>query len=284
MLSLYISRQTIPQPLFLLVQHKTSCSNNHPRRPTHRTHQLAYVPRAASVPSPAPSPSSEAQHEPTQHQIRHQIHSTPGPSAARVEERIHVPSSAEQRVADASNVWYWNIILLLCAGLHLCHFTTHSAVNLILGVLRLVFVALGVFSPTMQVPLTLKTAFKRLDLDGNIPIIPVCPSCFWTYHGELAPDATCTRCDAKLFMDNPTQSANNPQPAKAKWQAPYIFPSQLLVFFCGACGAFRNSLGESFGQLGLGCCPCPVLVVSTGGMRCALRVLLSDCVGLPAPS
>ena len=188
-----------------------------------------------------------------------------------------------RRVADASNVWYWNIILLLCAGLHLCHFTTHSAVNLILGVLRLVFVALGVFFPTMQVPLTLKTAFKRLDLDGNIPIIPVCPSCLWPYHGELAPDATCTRCDAKLFMDNPTQSANNPQPAKPKWQAPYIFPSQLLVF-CGACGAFRNSLGESFGQLGLGCCPCPVLVVSTGGMRCALRVLLSDCVGLPAPS
>lgn len=146
-----------------------------------------------------------------------------------VEERIHVPSSAEQRVADASNVWYWNIILLLCAWLHLRHFTTHSAVNLILGVLRLVFVALGVLSPTVQVPLTLKTAFKCLDLDGNIPIIPVRPSCLWTHHGELAPDATCTRCDAKLFIDNPTQSANNPQPAKPKLQAPYILPSQLLV-------------------------------------------------------
>lgn len=148
-----------------------------------------------------------------------------------------VTSHAHTTVAHASGVWFWNIILLLSAWLHTRHFTTHAAIGLMLNILRRIFIALGALNPNADVPVTLRTAFKRLNLDDNFAIIPVCPNCLWTHHGTVLVDTLCAQCNTKLFKEDvfpatfpPGPSASqSPSSPKPKLQAPFILPSQLIA-------------------------------------------------------
>ncbi|KAI0790156.1 hypothetical protein BC629DRAFT_1593292 [Irpex lacteus] len=149
-------------------------------------------------------------------------------------------TAAQQTVTHASDTWFWNVILLLSAWLHIRHFTTHAAIGLMLHILKSIFVALGLLQPNTAVPVTLRTAFKRLDLEDQFTILPMCPDCLWTHHtGDLTAEVTnCLQCDVALFKEVETLpldersfpfTAPRLPPSKPRLQAPYILPSRLIA-------------------------------------------------------
>ena len=74
------------------------------------------------------------------------------------------PLLPSEVLADSTLHWFFQIVLLLTTWLHLHYHLPHAACNLILRILRFVFITLGALGVDQKVPLTLNTTLKHLGL------------------------------------------------------------------------------------------------------------------------
>ena len=102
-------------------------------------------------------------------------------------------------LADSTPHWFWQIILLLTSWLHLHYHLPHAACNLILRVLRVIFVTLGALDIESRPPLTLNTTLKRLGLIDEFRVLPTCMKCRRMYPSTSAPDLKCSVCQIAIF-------------------------------------------------------------------------------------
>lgn len=102
-----------------------------------------------------------------------------------------------------------------------------------LHVLRLIFVQLGVMAADADAPVTLQTAMRRLQLDDQFHIRPMCPRCRQIHSSDTPFTASCASCGTALFfahgVTNIPSAASLGRPPKPKIQSPFILPSQLLA-------------------------------------------------------
>lgn len=87
------------------------------------------------------------------------------------------PCTPSELLADSTYHWFWQIILLLMSWLHLHYHLPHAARNLILCVLRIIFITLGALNIESRPPLTLNTTLKHLGLIDQFCILPTCTKC-----------------------------------------------------------------------------------------------------------
>ncbi|THH06304.1 hypothetical protein EW145_g4181 [Phellinidium pouzarii] len=94
---------------------------------------------------------------------------------------------------------FWQIFLLLVAYLNLRFHLPHRACNLILSVLRTVFLHLGLLSKTDQTALTLRTVFNSLGLQDPFIVLPMCLTCRRIFPMDSPLDLCCDNCNLALF-------------------------------------------------------------------------------------
>ncbi|EKM48665.1 uncharacterized protein PHACADRAFT_202541 [Phanerochaete carnosa HHB-10118-sp] len=85
--------------------------------------------------------------------------------------------SAHKAIKSSSDLWFWRPIMLLCAFLHSEHSVSHRAINILITVLHYLFTVFGFVDQKTDVPRTLRTTVKQLDLGDNFAVYPMCPSC-----------------------------------------------------------------------------------------------------------
>ena len=155
------------------------------------------------------------------------------PQLPHVDIVYNAPPGAHQVLAASTTTWFWAIILLLAGWLHLRHFTPHRAVDLMLHVLRRIFVQLGALAPDADAPVTLQTAMRRLQLDDQFCIRPMCPRCRRVHPSTTPFLASCVSCATALFIaagvTNVPSAAALAPPPKPKAQSPFMLPSQLIA-------------------------------------------------------
>ena len=110
------------------------------------------------------------------------------------------PCMPSELLADSTPHWFWQIILLLTSWLHLHYHLPHAACNLILRVLRVIFVTLGALDIESRPPLTLNTTLKRLGLIDEFRVLPTCMKCRRMYPSTSAPDLKCSVCQIAIFQ------------------------------------------------------------------------------------
>ncbi|KAJ7036197.1 hypothetical protein C8F04DRAFT_1036865 [Mycena alexandri] len=158
------------------------------------------------------------------------------------EETLPLPLRARDTLAEESPYWFWQLILLMTSWLHLHFHTPHAACNLVLRVLRSIFLCLGLVTPQDKVPVTLTTTFKRLGLNENFEVCAVCPQCRRTYPQDSPADLMCSHCRIPLFNTSPVSAfatvplltSSRPKPApkpKPVLQSPYLSLSTQIVEF-----------------------------------------------------
>ena len=104
-----------------------------------------------------------------------------------------------QVLEEATTHWFWRIILILTAWLNLHYHVPHRACVLLLKVLRVIFIGLGQLNRNDQVPVTLTTTFRRLNLSDEFYIHPTCPTCHSLYPADSPISLKCSKCDIPLF-------------------------------------------------------------------------------------
>ncbi|KAJ7243351.1 hypothetical protein C8J57DRAFT_1556948 [Mycena rebaudengoi] len=96
------------------------------------------------------------------------IRSTPSPPESQ-------PLTPHNSLAKESIYWFWQLILITTAWLHLHFHTPHRACDLLLNVLRSIFICLKLVQREDKVPVTLTTTFKKLGLNEEFQIRAICP-------------------------------------------------------------------------------------------------------------
>lgn len=106
-----------------------------------------------------------------------------------------MPNDEELSSDDA----IWHIVLLLVTFLNLRFHLPHRGCNLILAVLKVVFISAGLISSNKKPASTLKTAFRTLGLEDRFEVFPMCPGCRRIYEDISEPNLRCSECDTPLF-------------------------------------------------------------------------------------
>ncbi|KAJ7137084.1 hypothetical protein C8R44DRAFT_869164 [Mycena epipterygia] len=106
-------------------------------------------------------------------------------------------------LAEESPFWFWQIILITTAWLHLHFHTPHRTCTLLLKVLRNIFVCLALIRTQDNVPVTLTTTFKHLGLNEDFEIRAICPQCRRAYPETSPADLLCSHCSIPLFHTPP---------------------------------------------------------------------------------
>jgi hypothetical protein len=101
--------------------------------------------------------------------------------------------------AGSHQKWYVRAILLLAACLHTKHHVTFRAANIMLYTIRLIFKSLNLIDPEEDMPVTLNTVIKRLDLQDRFSVIPICPQCHRHFPPTISSTSECPKCDIPLF-------------------------------------------------------------------------------------
>jgi len=65
--------------------------------------------------------------------------------------------------------------------------------------LRLVFKSLDLLNIDDDMPTTLNTVLKRLDLQDRFTVLPTCPQCHLHFPPKSPTSLICTKCDISLF-------------------------------------------------------------------------------------
>ncbi len=166
------------------------------------------------------------------------ISSVPCEATPATERVFEGSPSAYETLTQSSSTYFWRVLMLLAAWLHLRHFVSHRAISLILQVFRAVLLSLGAMTDRDDCPITLQTSFARLGMEDNFRIIPMCPVCHRVYPAELSPDAACTNCNVALFVSDGVRITTLPAQAsragaakksvKPKLQTPVMLPSNML--------------------------------------------------------
>ncbi|KAF7293363.1 alcohol dehydrogenase [Mycena kentingensis (nom. inval.)] len=141
-----------------------------------------------------------------------------------------------QSTAQPSRFWFWESVLLLGAWLHCSWHLPHRACNLMFKVLRTIFIVASLLSCKDDVPVDLRTAFRRLGLDGGIEIRAMCPRCRRTFPADSPANLLCSHCKLPLFHEpervpdsaRPRPGSSHPKPIL---QAPHLPLSHQLVEF-----------------------------------------------------
>jgi hypothetical protein len=152
------------------------------------------------------------------------------------------PLAPRDGLAEESPYWFWQIILLTTAWLHLHFHTPYRACDLLLKVLRSIFLCLAIVKPEDRVPVTLTTTFKRLGLNEDFEIRAMCPQCRRTYPDTSPADLMCAHCHVPLFNTPPVSMSTIPSlsasshkkpPPKPRpvLQTPFLLPSTQIVEF-----------------------------------------------------
>jgi len=120
-------------------------------------------------------------------------------SSTPVEPILEPPTPPTEVFQDSCGIWFWRIILVLAAWLHLHYHVPHRACILMLKVLRVIFVCLGQINHDNQVPVTLTTTFRRLSFNDEFKIYPTCPQCHHIYPVDSPVSLQCENCSIPLF-------------------------------------------------------------------------------------
>jgi hypothetical protein len=137
---------------------------------------------------------------------------------------------------ESHDTWFIRAIILLTAFLHTKHHVTFKACGILLFALRTIFIALGLIPREDDMPITLNTVIKRLDLQDRFTILPVCNKCHRLFPPTIPTNQKCTDCENNLF-NSASQSLfqqilnrapSDPPPLLAAAVAPL---SSLLVDF-----------------------------------------------------
>lgn len=110
-------------------------------------------------------------------------------------------------LAEESPFWFWQLILITTAWLHLHFHTPHRACTLLLKILRHIFVCLALIRAQDNVPVTLTTTFKRLGLNEDFEIRAICPQCRRAYPETSPADLLCSHCSIPLFNTPPSPTS-----------------------------------------------------------------------------
>lgn len=117
---------------------------------------------------------------------------------------------AHEAIRSSGYLWFWKPIMLLCAFMHLEHLVSHRAVNTLISVLYYLFTVLGLIDKTSEIPRTLRTTMKHLDLGDNFVVCPLCPSCYRIFLVDSTPDTTCSHCEnSPLFKNVPLETGGD---------------------------------------------------------------------------
>ncbi|KAJ7114428.1 hypothetical protein C8R44DRAFT_929268 [Mycena epipterygia] len=168
--------------------------------------------------------------------------STSAPSSSAQLPPISTPLERRHSLAEESPFWFWQLILITTAWLHLHYHTPHLACGLLLKILRNIFLCLGLVKNEDKIPITLTTTFKRLGLNEHFEIRAICPQCRRAYPGDSPADLLCTHCHVPLFDGPPAPTSvpvsllastrrKTPPKARPVLQSPYLLPSTQLVEF-----------------------------------------------------
>lgn len=189
----------------------------------------ANQPIRAPVPSPSTSPSSSS----TQSAASVTI---PSPESQLK------PLEPRNTFAEESPYWFWQRILMTTAWLHLHFHTPHRACDLLLKILRSIFICLALVKAEDKVPVTIKTTVKRLGLNEDFEIRAICPQCRRAYPEASPADLMCTHCHIPLFNTPPAPtstvisllSSSRPKPPpkpRPVLQSPYLSLSTQIIEF-----------------------------------------------------
>lgn len=163
-------------------------------------------------------------------------------SSAPPQSISETPLEPRRSLAEESPFWFWQLILITTAWLHLHYHTPHLACGLLLKVLRNIFLCLGLVKTEDKIPITLTTTFKRLGLNEHFEIRAICPQCRRAYPEDSPADLLCTHCHVPLFNTPPAPTSvpvsllastrtKTPPKARPVLQSPYLLPSTQLVEF-----------------------------------------------------
>lgn len=98
----------------------------------------------------------------------------------------------------------WRIVMLLVACLNLHFHLSYRGCYLALSVLKSVFFFLGLFSTGDKPASTLKTVYRRLDLEDRFEVLPMCPTCHRVFPANSDCNLRCEDCDEALFKTKTT--------------------------------------------------------------------------------
>jgi hypothetical protein len=126
--------------------------------------------------------------------------------------------------------------------MHLHFHTPHRACDLLLKVLRNIFLCLALVKTEDKVPVTLTTTFKHLGLNEDFEILAICPQCRRSYPEESPADLMCSQCHIPLFNTPPppisagisllaSTRPKDPSKPRPVLQAPYLSLSTQIVEF-----------------------------------------------------
>ena len=112
---------------------------------------------------------------------------------------LYAPPLPAEILQESAMHWFWRIIPLLTAWLHLHYHLLHRTCILLLKVLQVLFLGLGHLKPDDEAPVTLTTTFRRLNLNDEFEICPTCPTCHRIYPSDSPSSLKCSDCDIPLF-------------------------------------------------------------------------------------
>ena len=141
---------------------------------------------------------------------------------------------AHETYVGSHSKWFVRAVLLLTAFLHAKHHVTFRACAVLLFCLRLIFISLGLIAKDDDMPITLNTVLKRLDLQDRFTILPACSQCHRLFQPIIPGNSRCPVCDIPLFNPPPPaifqaiRGASKPSP---KLSIPFSPLSSLLVDF-----------------------------------------------------
>ncbi|KAJ7712854.1 hypothetical protein B0H16DRAFT_1811810 [Mycena metata] len=143
-------------------------------------------------------------------------------------------------LAEESPFWFWQLILLAIAWCHLHFHAPHRCCDLLLKVLRNIFICLGTIKSEDKVPVTLTTTFKRLGINEDFEIRAIRPRCRRAYPENAPGDLMCSECQIPLFNTAPPSTSapvsllassrpKSPPKPRPVLQSPHLLPSTQIV-------------------------------------------------------
>lgn len=95
--------------------------------------------------------------------------------------------------------WFGRILMFAVACCHSRFHLPFRACNALLFALNAAALAIGLFSVSSPLPVTLGTVLKRLDLDDRFHVYPVCRHCHSIFERNIPTNAVCPDCEDHLF-------------------------------------------------------------------------------------
>jgi hypothetical protein len=141
---------------------------------------------------------------------------------------------AHEAYMKSHGLWFIRAVLLLAAFLHAKHHVTFRACAILLFGLRLIFLSLGLIAKDDDMPITLNTVIKRLDLQDRFTILPACPKCHRIFPPSISSNSQCPDCNIALFNPKPptlSQIIHGPSKQSPLLSVPFCPLSSLLVDF-----------------------------------------------------